>query len=487
MIYNRFNNKANTIDSGFWIGHQMLGDVIGFCAAAYLLSKKTGKTIKIFFPQESRKDVCKYFPGVKWVPKAEIPNAIDCGRDPTPEEWPTSNGVKRFYKHMDSSMTNPLTFDVHMNVQRDESVIEKTIGLIVHSHTQGTIDSSSIKFMCYEAKKEYPDHKIVLLGEKNSRFVDVPGIQIEDRRVAAGTSIDDLISKISKLSLLLCPQTGPCFIAAGLKVPMWVYKSKSYLQDYTLNYDTYKVSRWFDRKDIITYPVRKDWLSVCRKANIDFYNKIIDTIGHSNVVIVKRKDSSNIGEFLCLPSLYFNLPVIDVIDIEDKRSINNYLEKNMNFIIGGGGMMYSRSWMKTIESIVNRSPNTIIWGIGKNDHNNNISTYNYPSFFSNAKLVGLRDRDQTVYPWVPCPSCMSDVFDEITPAIQPDVIYSHQHFKIDDTSKTNREFNSMKGVIDYLSLGENVITNSYHGAYWSLLAGRSVTIRNNFSNKILGL
>jgi hypothetical protein len=63
-------------DGGFWSGHNMLGDVIGFVAAAHLYSVKIGKPIKVYF-QESRKGILDYFDGVEWVPKESIPTAID--------------------------------------------------------------------------------------------------------------------------------------------------------------------------------------------------------------------------------------------------------------------------------------------------------------------------------------------------------------------------------------------------------------------------
>ena len=31
----------------FWCGHRMLGDVLGFCAAAHLYSLKTASTLRI--------------------------------------------------------------------------------------------------------------------------------------------------------------------------------------------------------------------------------------------------------------------------------------------------------------------------------------------------------------------------------------------------------------------------------------------------------
>jgi hypothetical protein len=102
---------------GFWCGHSLLGDVIGFVAAAHLYYIKTGKPVKVWF-QESRKGILEYFDGVEWVPRENIPYAIDCGCNPKLEEWPTMNGVKRFYRFMDPTMTNPKSFDIHFNCER---------------------------------------------------------------------------------------------------------------------------------------------------------------------------------------------------------------------------------------------------------------------------------------------------------------------------------------------------------------------------------
>jgi SAM-dependent methyltransferase len=228
------------ISNGFWIGHQMLGDVMGFCAAAHLLSDKLGTTVKVNF-QEERKDAVNYFSGVEWVPKEEIPDAIDCGRDPTIDEWPNFNGVKRFYRFMDPSMSPKKSFDIHMNCEKIKSE-EKIIGLITHANTQGDIPNHVIRDMIDSAMKKYPNHTIALFGNK-----DNPSIEgVVDFRQEKG-DINWIINFMKKMDLLITPQSGPCFIAAGLKIPMWVYRSKEKHWDYVLNYDNYKVEKWWDR------------------------------------------------------------------------------------------------------------------------------------------------------------------------------------------------------------------------------------------------
>lgn len=227
--------------NGFWHGHQMLGDVIGFCGAAHLYYLKTGERVKVWF-QESRKDILKYFDGVDWVPRNSIPNAVDCGATPSSEEWKVLNGVKRFYKWMDPTMISPKPFDIYFNKQR-KIPNKKIIGLITHSNTQGDIDEITLKLMISDAISEYPEHKIVLIGNMDNTIIPEG---IEDMRQSEG-DISWIVDTVAELDLLITPQSGPCFCAAGWNVPMWVYRSKEEYWDYTLNYDTYRVRKWYSR------------------------------------------------------------------------------------------------------------------------------------------------------------------------------------------------------------------------------------------------
>lgn len=241
----------------FWIGHEMLGDVIGFVAAAHLYSEKIKQPVEVYF-QESRKDILKYFDGVVWVPKE--PGMIDCGGDPTIDQWfqetTKMNGVSRFYRFMDPSMTPTKSFDVHFNREKQKTE-EKIIGLITHSNTQGDIDDQTLEKMLSDARKAYPDHKICLIGNTDNQKIPAG---VEDWRQEKG-DIDWIISTIEKCTLLITPQSGPCFIAAGWRVPMWVYRSKERFWDQVLNYEDFWDIKWYDRPKIqkephfLDYPV----------------------------------------------------------------------------------------------------------------------------------------------------------------------------------------------------------------------------------------
>jgi hypothetical protein len=235
------------IDHDFFIGHQMLGDVVGFAAAAHLYAHKIGKPVRIWFDEKvgNRKDIVKWFDGIEWIEKDKLVNPIDCGINPKLEDWPKFNGVKRFYQWMDPSLTPKKSFDIHMNKERIIND-EKLIGLITHSNTQGDIEDVVLEKMISDAKKQYPLHKIVLIGTGDNKVIPAG---VEDWRQKNG-DITWILETIRKLDLLITPQTGPCFIAAGFRIPMWVYRSKYLFWDYVLNYDTYKVQRWYNRTNM---------------------------------------------------------------------------------------------------------------------------------------------------------------------------------------------------------------------------------------------
>jgi hypothetical protein len=248
----KIKNEINKVEvvsetKDFFIGHQMLGDAVGFVAAAHLYSHKIGKEVRIWYDGSigNRKDIVKWFDGVKLINKSELKNAVDCGLNPSGKEWDTTNGVKRFYKFMDPSLSPKKSFDIHLNKER---VINdnKLIGLITHSNTQGDIEETVLKKMIQDAKEQYPKHKILLIGHSDNTVLPEG---VEDYRQKTA-DVNWLFDTISKLDLLITPQTGPCFIAAGFRIPMWVYRSNHIHWDNILNYENYKVQRWYKRTNL---------------------------------------------------------------------------------------------------------------------------------------------------------------------------------------------------------------------------------------------
>lgn len=120
---------------------------------------------------------------MQWVPREEIPGAIDAGIDPAADEWPRMNGVKRFYRFMDPSLTAAKSFDVHFNRARRERG-DRIIGLIDHSHTPGDVGEWALDQMIQEARPLQPEHSLVSFGQHDnwklpSGVVDRRGMSLQ--------------------------------------------------------------------------------------------------------------------------------------------------------------------------------------------------------------------------------------------------------------------------------------------------------------------
>jgi hypothetical protein len=114
--------------------------VAGFAGHATSIAERLPAE-KAYDPFRVLRRAVQYFDGVQWVPREEIPGAIDAGIEAAPDEWPRMNGVKRFYRFMDPSLAATKSFAIHVNRPR-RKLGGGTIGLITHSHTQGDVDDS---------------------------------------------------------------------------------------------------------------------------------------------------------------------------------------------------------------------------------------------------------------------------------------------------------------------------------------------------------
>ncbi|MEK6952276.1 MAG: hypothetical protein AABX29_04630 [Nanoarchaeota archaeon] len=195
----------------------------------------------------------------------------------------------------------------------------------------------------------------------------------------------------------------------------------------------------------------------------------------------------NAGDIYSCPVDYFgkqfeNYSKINFVDLK----LNN--KDNNNLIIGGGGMLHE-GFINILEKLINKQYKVILWGIGINEHN--LHSQFFPSFINKFDLVGLRDWKN---PWeyVPCASCMHEVFNNTTYTSKHKcVIYEHYDniIPINNFPKRSNRLNKNETIVDiihFLSKSEIIITNSYHGAYWGLLLKRKVLIFEPFSNRFFG-
>lgn len=178
------------------------------------------------------------------------------------------------------------------------------------------------------------------------------------------------------------------------------------------------------------------------------------------MISFKKKDLSglhNIGDLLCTPDNYFDIQSDDDITI-----------------IGGG------VW--NIEKLSREvsANKTVVWAAGR--------SVRYPSKASKIHSLnfieyGIRDildlSDSKQF--LPCVSCLNDdiisdpisdktlVFTNANNVVSPSVQSKNNDFVYLTNACTLDQFLKAWSVCD------KVITNSYHGIYWSLLSGREVS------------
>lgn len=201
---------------------------------------------------------------------------------------------------------------------------------------------------------------------------------------------------------------------------------------------------------------------------------------HSGVIInIYHHGSRNIGDSASAPTLYFEFE-IPSIRIAHGASVP---AKPTLVIFGGGALPGKTNFQKIPEAP------TVLWGAGFTDKRLLPFKYN-ESHVSGLDLVGLRDKiDSLPLDWVPCPSCMSPLFNQTYKTKYPVVIYDNPR-KLPLASGAIPHMSNVQGsmakAVDFIASGETVVTSSYHGMYWAMLLGRKVVVLP-FGAKFFGL
>jgi len=197
----------------------------------------------------------------------------------------------------------------------------------------------------------------------------------------------------------------------------------------------------------------------------------------------------NLAEQVCRPTTYFKeLADVEVLpnDVED---LDIFGEKAA--IFGGSGLFYPDTAEVLRKALNRKNHPMVLWGVGANDHLEHL--VKWPQWTKEFDLIGLRDFGN---PWdyVPCPSCMSPLFDEArdTAPVHDVVVYEHplcQIKEIKGRAKMNNKHPAEKyrEVLMFLASGKTVVTSSYHGVYWAMLLARKVLCWKPFSSKFYSL
>ena len=194
---------------------------------------------------------------------------------------------------------------------------------------------------------------------------------------------------------------------------------------------------------------------------------------------INRFGSANIGDFWSSPYHYFDFNNVP----KEKHSMKGIeVPASGANIIVGGGLFPQRRIESLVLSPKYKNNNFVFWGVG------------FPALLAHHKrnwappeevnsLFGFRDYG-TNFDYVPCSSCMLSHFDKNYHTKREAGVYYNKGYKrLSQNALCNLPYeklhnwnSSIGDVIKFLGESETVITNSYHGAYWSLLLGKKVII-----------
>lgn len=196
-------------------------------------------------------------------------------------------------------------------------------------------------------------------------------------------------------------------------------------------------------------------------------------------------DRVNQGDILSGPYNYFSFSNYGFISWDKNILKNEGITLNTNFSVIMGGGIYFPKDKPRLKKIMKDAKYFIGWGLGLD------SRMDLTEYVNQFSLLGTREKfsnfiDNKKIFYVPCSSCMNNFFvnylsNNSFSKITKDIAIHLNHgfnekeisnrFTNKDITYTTTDFNqSIKNMAE----AEYVITNSYHGAYWSSLMGKKV-------------
>lgn len=183
-------------------------------------------------------------------------------------------------------------------------------------------------------------------------------------------------------------------------------------------------------------------------------------------------DADNIGDRLAGPSNYYFNSRIRNVNLSRNRPLFG------NVIFGGGQIFSQMNAFTKSSGGYDDDTSLVAWGVGiplKGKKDKIVR-----SVADRFDLFGTRNYEwRNEFSFVPCVSCMSDMFDNLEEPQHEVVVYSHR--KKTPNLNANCEFpymtnsnNSPESVAQFIASGNTIVTSSYHGVYWAQLLGRKV-------------
>jgi hypothetical protein len=252
-----------------------------------------------------------------------------------------------------------------------------------------------------------------------------------------------------------------------------------------------------------------------------------------DVYAVHRVDASNVGDWYASPARYMTklaeahpdlhqraIICLHICDIDDDVTVAA-IPNGAPVIVGGGGLLERNDhWNNQLDSLVDpaRRLRVYVWGVGFNMRSLHGSDFvppkpparaQYPDLpmpqvLARSVAYGVRDFVEG-FEYLPCASSLLDF--EHAQLLQPKypfVVFEHKDIPIHIPSTHpvspaqrisnqchNCTFASEEGgaqrVLQFMSRGRVVLTNSYHGLLWATLLGRKVVIMPDKGNSAVKL
>lgn len=203
---------------------------------------------------------------------------------------------------------------------------------------------------------------------------------------------------------------------------------------------------------------------------------------------LKVLNQENTGDMNCSPIDYFDFEE-EVTSLDIREDFSVVLNKDDFIIIGGGGLLnYHPDWNNRINQILDSGCKVAFWGVGENTHYDNTEIMPEIKYHSNC-LLGFRDANKENF--LPCVSCMSRNFDVLKDRhddinkvgavchTENDFTHFLEEHHIPYTTNNSPFFDILQFIHDH----DMIISNTYHGIYWSQLLAKRVVIINPFSTR----
>jgi hypothetical protein len=219
-------------------------------------------------------------------------------------------------------------------------------------------------------------------------------------------------------------------------------------------------------------------------------------------LFVHRATDGNVGDELSSPYTYFrsshphslrlevHLPADRVRGRLKRALFRRVRDRAQAIIVGGGGLLGNDYFRDDLRFWTDGPAPAILWGAGHNAHDPMGIAQIFPDETQYAQLIpfssiGLRDQGPG-FAWVPCASCMHPGLSTRPSRTGPTLFVLHRDLrhKPDQLSTllvaapADREviFNddTAEAIFGKLGSAGQVVTNSFHAAYWATLLQKPV-------------